>query len=53
QILSITSDNASNNDTMTEELAALLPEYQGMFGRTRCFLHILNLVANSILKQFD
>ncbi len=38
---------------MTDELEALLPDFQGTFSRTRCFLHILNLVAKAILKQFD
>ncbi|RPD52241.1 hypothetical protein L226DRAFT_432193, partial [Lentinus tigrinus ALCF2SS1-7] len=53
QILSVTADNASNNDTLTAELARALPEFQGDFGRTRCFLHILNIVVKAILKQFD
>ncbi len=53
QILSVTGDNASNNDTMTDALADALPEFQGTFARTRCFLHILNIVAKAILKQFD
>lgn len=53
QILSVTCDNASNNDTMTDALADLLPAFQGQYARTRCFLHILNLVAKSILRQFD
>ncbi|RDX45346.1 hypothetical protein K466DRAFT_443634, partial [Polyporus arcularius HHB13444] len=52
-ILSVTCDNASSNDTMIEELSQLLPEFQGDFSRTRCFLHILNLVAKAMLKQFD
>lgn len=52
QILSITCDNASNNNTMMEELDALNP-YFNKCNRTRCFLHILNLVAKSILKAFE
>ncbi|KAI9056832.1 hypothetical protein FKP32DRAFT_1557130, partial [Trametes sanguinea] len=53
QILSVTCDNASSNDTMTEELADLLTAFDGDYSRTRCFLHILNLVAKSMLRQFD
>ncbi|EIW53735.1 uncharacterized protein TRAVEDRAFT_80646, partial [Trametes versicolor FP-101664 SS1] len=53
QILSMTCDNASNNDTMTAELADLLTEFQGEYSRTRCFLHITNLTAMSLLREFD
>lgn len=53
QILSITCDNAANNDVMVRELSKLLSEYEGEFGHTRCFLHVINLVAQSILRQFD
>ena len=52
QILSMTCDNASNNDTMVAELARRLPEYS-VVNRSRCFLHIVNLVAKSVVKQFD
>ncbi|TFK81405.1 hypothetical protein K466DRAFT_502174, partial [Polyporus arcularius HHB13444] len=45
QILSVTGDNASNNTTLTEALAEALPEFQGDFARTRCYLHILNIVV--------
>jgi hypothetical protein len=38
---------------MTDELAVLLEEFPGSANRTRCFTHILNLVAKGILKQFD
>ena len=38
---------------MTDELSVLLEEFPGSANRTRCFTHILNLVAKSILKQFD
>lgn len=52
QILSLTCDNASNNDIMINELAKLLPNFFTV-NRTRCFLHIVNLVAKAILKLFD
>jgi hypothetical protein len=53
QILSITCDNASNNDTMIEELGDLVDAFPGEASRTRCFAHIINLIAKSIIKQFD
>src|SRR5258705_11911270 len=53
QILSITCDNATNNDTMIEELADLLDDFPGPANQTRCFTHILNLVVKSIIQQFD
>lgn len=49
----MTCDNASCNDTMIDELARLLDKFPGAENRTRCFSHILNLVAKCILKQFD
>ncbi|EIW51900.1 uncharacterized protein TRAVEDRAFT_78597, partial [Trametes versicolor FP-101664 SS1] len=53
QILGVTCDNASNNDVMVDHLNVLLEAFGGSFARTRCFLHILNLTAKSLLKQFD
>ncbi|RPD53315.1 hypothetical protein L226DRAFT_427875, partial [Lentinus tigrinus ALCF2SS1-7] len=53
QIMNVTCDNASNNDTMIAHLAKLLPAFEGDFHRTRCFAHIVNLVARSLLRQFD
>jgi len=52
-MLSVTCDNASNNDTMVDELEILLESFPGAANRTRCFTHVLNLVAKSILRQFD
>src|SRR5277367_6149417 len=53
KILSITCDNASCNDTMIDELSELLEHFPGAANRTRCFAHILNLVAKSVIRQFD
>ena len=53
QILSITCDNASNNDAMIDELGEIIPTFPGEPNRTRCFAHIINLVAKSVIKQFD
>jgi hypothetical protein len=52
KILSVTCDNASNNETMSTELAHKLTKISPV-NRTNCFAHILNLVAKSLLKQFD
>ena len=38
---------------MIKELADLLKNYPGEAGHTRCFTHIINLVAKSIIRQFD
>jgi hypothetical protein len=51
KILLVTCDNASNNDTMSAELDHMLTKISPV-NRTRCFTHILNLVAKSLLKQF-
>src|SRR6266481_3143445 len=53
QMLSLTCDNASCNDKMVEELAMRVTEFPGQANRTCCFAHIINLVAKSLLKQFD
>jgi hypothetical protein len=53
QILSVTCDNTSNKDTMVEHLATLVENFPGAANQTRCFTHILNLVAKSILCSFD
>src|SRR6266567_2301250 len=53
QILGVTCDNASNNDKMVEHLATLLEGFPGAANQTRCFAHILNLVAKSVLRQFE
>jgi hypothetical protein len=52
QILSITCNNASCNNVMITELAKILPSFSEV-GHTQCFLHIVNLVAKSIIRQFD
>jgi hypothetical protein len=38
---------------MIIELEDLIDEFPGAANQTRCFTHILNLVAKSIIKQFD
>ena len=53
QILSITCDNTSNNDTMIAELANLLDDFPGAANQTWCFTYILNLIVKSVIQQFD
>ena len=38
---------------MVDELVDRVPQFGGAASRTRCFLHIINLVAKSIIHQFD
>lgn len=38
---------------MVKHLATLVENFPGAANQTRCFTHILNLVAKSILRQFD
>jgi hypothetical protein len=38
---------------MINHLATLLAAFPGSSNHTRCFMHILNLVAKCIMKQFD
>ena len=38
---------------MIESLGVLIDDFPGPANQTRCFLHVLNLVVKSILKQFD
>lgn len=38
---------------MIDELVDLLPNFPGSANRCCCFLHIVNLITKSLLKQFD
>lgn len=38
---------------MIAELALLNEAFPGAANQTRCFLHIVNLVAKSVLRQFE
>ena len=49
----MTTDNASNNDTMINQLSMRLLDFPGTPNQTRCFLHILNITAKAIIKQFN
>ncbi|TFK79584.1 hypothetical protein K466DRAFT_467901, partial [Polyporus arcularius HHB13444] len=53
QVRAITCDNASPNDVVIDVLAERLPDFRGKLDRGRCFDHIVNLCAKSVLKPFD
>jgi len=38
---------------MVEHLSTIVENFPGTANQTRCFTHILNLVAKNILRQFD
>ncbi|KIK80438.1 hypothetical protein PAXRUDRAFT_15794 [Paxillus rubicundulus Ve08.2h10] len=50
KILAMMCDNTSNNNVMVEELSELAPEFTGSASH---FLHIINLIAKSLIHQFD
>jgi len=49
----VTCDNASNNDAMVDKLSELVFEFADDASHTHCFLHIINLIAKSLILQFD
>jgi hypothetical protein len=53
KFLSITCDNASANNSMVDELFVTVDNFAGDAARVRCFLHIVSIVAKTLLKQFD
>ena len=52
QILALTADNATNVDTLSDNLEEQVPSYLQVKCMW-CFTHILNLVAKSLLRQFN
>jgi hypothetical protein len=38
---------------MIDELEGCLEKFSGVESRTRCFAHIVNLIAQTIIRQFD
>lgn len=38
---------------MIEELALWVPKFEGDYNCVCCFAHIINLIAKSLLRQFD
>lgn len=49
----VTADNATNNDVMVDRLAELVDGFPGELNRGRCFDHIINLCAKSVLRAFE
>ncbi|PBK85576.1 hypothetical protein ARMGADRAFT_891383, partial [Armillaria gallica] len=52
-VLCLTCNNMTNNDTMANDLANCIPSFPGQAHRVSCFAHIVNLVAKSLLRQFN
>ena len=46
-------DNASNNNVMIDKLAYLVLKFSRRASYTQCFLHTINLVAKSLIWEFD
>jgi hypothetical protein len=56
KLLTITGDNASNNEAMVSLLYDLLPpgsQFHGLGSYIRCLAHILNLIVKDILHVLD
>jgi len=53
KILSMTCDNTSNNDAMINDLMRRVAIFGGEASHMHCFLHVVNLVAKSMICQFD
>ncbi|KAL6298073.1 hypothetical protein BKA93DRAFT_720287, partial [Sparassis latifolia] len=50
QLLGVTADNATNNDTMIDMHQQ---NFQGQVNHLHCFDHVINLVTKTLLHQFD
>ena len=53
QMLAVTCNNASSNNVMIDEMEHLIVSFRGCCARSRCFCHIINLVAKMVLHQFE
>lgn len=53
KILAIAGNNASNKDTMIDELEEIVPEFNSLAACAHCFLHVTNLVVKCLINQFD
>ncbi|KAI9511661.1 hypothetical protein F5148DRAFT_955493, partial [Russula earlei] len=52
-ILCVTCDNVSANNAMVLALADIIACYHGPVDCMQCLAHIINLVVQFILHQFD
>ena len=51
QVFALTTDNASNNTTLAKSLEELLTNWQSDIMHIPCLAHIIQLVANSLLRN--
>ncbi|KAF8986549.1 hypothetical protein BDQ17DRAFT_1492582, partial [Cyathus striatus] len=51
-VLSITCDNASNNNVIVSKLEDMLDGFSNV-NHMWCFLHITNLIVQMFIHQFD
>lgn len=49
----ITTDSASNNDTMVEHMEDTVDSFDGQDAHGKCFGHVVNLAARSVTSLFD
>ena len=49
----MTCNNTSNNNMMVDKLTELVSEFAGDANHMQCFLHVVNLVAKTLLLQFE
>ena len=47
------TDNTFANNVMISELVNILTNSPGQANHTRCFTHIINLIAKSLMKLFE
>ncbi|KAI6102131.1 hypothetical protein F5141DRAFT_988581, partial [Pisolithus sp. B1] len=53
KILGVTCDNATANDMMMDKLEINSAHFEGQATRAQCILHVGNLIAKTIIKQFN
>ena len=52
-MLAITCDNVNNNNVLVDKLKKKILTFGGEASCIWCFAHVINLVAKSIITQFD
>ncbi|KIJ42622.1 hypothetical protein M422DRAFT_147370, partial [Sphaerobolus stellatus SS14] len=52
KVIALTSDNASNNRTLCQNLTKHIPSFKGESAWVRCFAHTINLAVKAILSHF-
>ncbi|KAI5993171.1 hypothetical protein EDC04DRAFT_2501855, partial [Pisolithus marmoratus] len=53
KILGLACDNMSVNDMMMNELEYRVLEFEGQMSQIWCMLHVRNLVAKMMIRQFN